>query len=320
MALAIGSLQPGVGSRRTSLLPLLLLLLAVAAGLRTAARADDYLPPLGGGGGTQFKALCGDGQNLAGFDLRTGADIDAVRPVCVYGSGLTNQGPGGARYVFRTDWFGTPGARTDQLLCPPSTPIVLAMHIVSEGIHTITVNNIALYCGQADTRQKVSAYPQAIFDAPNYVPNKGFLGLGNPDVASYGGGAEACPAGEIAIGLHGRSGVWVDAMGLICGEPRLPVAPVALGRTRTASTPPGPAQSICARAADAHARKSPVAASLDTQCLAFRAAQAPVALGRVDASGSPAAMSICERADDAEARKSPLYPELERQCFASRRK
>jgi len=297
---------------------LALLLLGLAGCLQTPARADDYLPPLGGGGGAQFKTLCGDGQNLAGFDLRTGADIDAVRPVCVYGSGQTNQGPGGARYVFRTDWYGTPGARTDQLLCPSSTPIVLAMHIISEGIHTITVNNIALFCGQADIKNTVAAYPQAIFDAPNYVPNTGFLGLGNPDVASYGGGAEQCPAGEVAIGMHGRSGVWVDAMGLICGAPRLPVAAKALGRTGVASTV-SPGETICGRAADAQARKSPLAATLAAQCQAVRASQAPVALGRTESplGKKPAAMSICERAADAETRNSPSFKELLRQCYIS---
>jgi hypothetical protein len=47
---------------------------------------------------------------------------------------------------------------------------------------------------------------------------------------------QACPPGEAVIGLHGRSGAYVDAIGLICG-PR-PVAAVA------APAPPKPVKKL----------------------------------------------------------------------------
>ena len=87
---------------------------------------------------------------------------------------------------------------------------------------------------------------------------------------------------------------------------------VALGRTAApAGAPASPPMSICKRAAEARARNSPVAASLEARC------SPPVALGRVTAPpdtppGPP--MTICERAADARDRDSPLAASLEAQC------
>jgi len=51
--------------------------------IASSVRADAYLPPIGGQGGSQFVAPCPEGQNVTGFELRTGDDVDAIRPVCV---------------------------------------------------------------------------------------------------------------------------------------------------------------------------------------------------------------------------------------------
>ena len=64
------------------LLPLLLLGLLAAANAQASGDAVSYLPPIGGSGGGQFKAPCGATENLMGFELRVGDDVDAIRPVC----------------------------------------------------------------------------------------------------------------------------------------------------------------------------------------------------------------------------------------------
>jgi hypothetical protein len=61
---------------------------------------------------------------------------------------------------------------------------------------------------------------------------------------------QRCPEGLVAVGIHGRSGVWLDAVGLICGAPQFspspqsgpwsevlppPVPVKALGRVRVGS-------------------------------------------------------------------------------------
>src|SRR5258708_4860451 len=43
---------------------------------------DNKVPPVGGPGGGEFVALCPPGKLLGGVELRTGDDVDAIRPVC----------------------------------------------------------------------------------------------------------------------------------------------------------------------------------------------------------------------------------------------
>ncbi|MGH9893006.1 MAG: hypothetical protein ACREA0_13650, partial [bacterium] len=64
-----------------------LLALGALAGLSGTARGDSFLTAIGGDGGGQFVAPCPPGQNLTGFELRVGNDVDAIRPVCVVAYG-----------------------------------------------------------------------------------------------------------------------------------------------------------------------------------------------------------------------------------------
>ena len=67
----------------------LLLPLSLVVGLvPNALQADAYLAAIGGDGGSQYKLLCAENQNLAGFELRTADDVDGLRPICVIGLGL----------------------------------------------------------------------------------------------------------------------------------------------------------------------------------------------------------------------------------------
>src|SRR6202171_6099789 len=70
-------------------LPAVMLFFVLSAQAQTAA----ILPPFGGHGGGQFVARCPQGQLLTGFDLRTGDDVDAIRPLCVTAYGPAEAGP-----------------------------------------------------------------------------------------------------------------------------------------------------------------------------------------------------------------------------------
>jgi hypothetical protein len=117
--------------------------------------------------------------------------------------------------------------------------------------------------------------------------------------------------------------VFVDSLGLICGEPKLspkPPGPVALGRVKS-TAPGGPPIPICERAREARSRNSPSFAALDAQCRASTQNKPSVVLGRVrsttaSAAGGPS-LSICDRARDASQRNSPSAAELEAQCIAT---
>ncbi len=171
------------------------------------------------------------------------------------------------------------------------------------------VAGIHLYCGKAvAAAQTPPALPSAVIDAQGSA-----LGYGAGNLFGYYA-PQGCPAGQVAVGVWGRAGTWLDAMALICGAPRMDHSGKALGRVQ--STTPAVAMSICDRAKDARARNSPTAPMLEAQCKASQAGP-PKALGRT---GSPnpnaGTVPICDQAQDALARNSPVAPQLVARCRA----
>ena len=286
--------------------PLPWVLFALLGGMSAGAHAEAYLPAVGGGGGSQFKAPCAQGQLLAGFELRAGDDVDAIRPICAIAAsaGEVNLQP------VASDWYGGAGGGVESLTCPSSTPVVTGMYVAAEGENTVIVNTIHLYCGLAsETQAAASDYPSAVFDGPTIRGVKfSFPGTVAKE-SNFKAGRYDCPAGQVAVGVHGRSGAWLDEVGLICGAPVVPPPAVALGRVNKpvalgrVKTPRKPALTdaaptlvppqtdpasrrieavrpvtsvsstqaeppICANARQARARKSPAAASLEAQCRA----------------------------------------------------
>lgn len=239
--------------------------------LPAQAQRDFMLPPIGGDGGGNFINRCPQGQLLTGFDLHTGDDVDAIRPICVTAYGPTDVGPRVAGGI----WSGGNGGGPRQLLCPGNAPIVTGMYVDGLGVDTIIVNKIHLFCGIASTTQ-----------TPHDVPDVSFDGSGGRTTVNLSGGrysgevkdTQRCLLGRVAVGINGRSGVWLDAVGLICAEPKLTARPdnrpvvKGVGRTQTGA-PTGPPESICDRAREARARNSPAAPGLEEQCRAFRARQ-----------------------------------------------
>src|SRR5258708_34996308 len=98
-----------------------------------------------------------------------------------------------------------------------------------------------------------------------------------------------CIAGLVAVGSSGRSGVWLDAVGLICGAPTLtpggsgnsentgttssaltrePVKAIGRVKLEGPSGPSGPPRPICDLAREARERNSPAAPGLEAKCRA----------------------------------------------------
>ena len=133
-----------------------------------APQNDAILPAIGGGGGGFFVARCSQGQLLTGFELRTGDDVDAIRPVCVAaygaretttpvlttGSGLTVIGKNflGDIVQLEPGWFGGTGGGLRPLLCPRGEPIVTGMFVGAgqnkDAYANNTVQNIHLFYHQ----------------------------------------------------------------------------------------------------------------------------------------------------------------------------
>jgi hypothetical protein len=295
------------------LLPLVLLGMLANMNAQAPGAAVGYLPPQGGSGGGQFKAQCGPTENLTGFEVRLGTFIDAIRPICAvtYGASATGN------QVIPPTWNGGTGGHVDRVVCPTSTPIVLSVLLgfsnsMNEDNGTDMVAAIHLYCGLAvPAAQTPPALPSAVIDAQGsaYLASAG-------NVLYYAPTAQGCPSGQVAVGVWGRAGTWVDAMALICGAPRRDTSGKALGRVQ--STTPAVAMSICDRAKDARARNSPVAPALEAQCEASKhPAGPPLALGRTGAPNPNAgSVPICDQAQDALARNSPVAPQLVARCRA----
>lgn len=272
------------------------------AGLAGHARADTVLDKMGGGGGGDFTARCPAGQLLAGFAMRAADDVDAIRPLCV-----TAWGPRDISAASDSAWHGGGGGRDESIACPHQTPIVHGMYVMSEGADTQVINSIHLSCALAADSQVTSKDTVAFFDAPAYYNSQLFA-----TDPHWHGQTQYCPDGQLAVGMHGRSGVWVDAIGLICAPPDMAHAPVrSIGRAG-GSPEPGPPKSICQAARDARARNSPAAANLEAQCAAIP----PIpSIGRVPGlPGTDKPMTLCQRAKDARERNSPVAAHLEDLC------
>lgn len=252
------------------------------------AQAENYLPKMGGDGGSHFSDPCPDGQNLAGVEIRGGNEVDAIRPVCVlaYGPDLisppvltTGTGlvqvrvsdlfGGIMEEQVAPGWHGGTGGSMMPLLCPSSAPVVVGMNIVSQGLPTITVDAIELFCGRAVTTQVAPEFPSAVFEGKRYIYTNRGRELG--EVRRH---SQRCPAGEVAVGIHGSTGLWVDSIALICAPPRIVpndgkgVKPAARVK---GTMPSGPPPGICESAAAAQARNSPAATGLQQQCEAHTA-------------------------------------------------
>lgn len=215
----------------------------------TPARADSYLPQIGGKGGAPYSERCPQGQILNGFEVRAGDDIDAIRAVCVTSSSPTDVGTPPLSNGFGGGWHGGGGGGLRRLLCPPGTPVVMGLVAGYDGIDTISLDTIDIYCAQASAGASIGQYPSNIIHAPiqgcTHGPNLVHPVWNAVKIAAFGDGRcphfklglNKCPTGEIAIGMHGHSGALVDAMGLICGPaptfaPPKPVVP-AMGHTES---------------------------------------------------------------------------------------
>jgi hypothetical protein len=181
-----------------------------AAGVTRAAgqQPDVLLAPVGGSGGNSFHARCAPAEHLMGFNLRAGHDIDAVQPIC----GSTSNASGPMRIGREMPRFGGDGGEPRQVICPSQTPVVIAMDVWAEGVRGTMLNGIRLYCGVVTAQQILSEVPSAYFDAP------GSMLVAD---AAMKLALKACPGGLIPVGVHGRAGARVDALGLICGVPQL---------------------------------------------------------------------------------------------------
>jgi hypothetical protein len=190
----------------------------------------------GGPGGGPFREVC-PGQFLVGVTIRAGAWVDAISPLCA--TFLAPQGYFGP--WIRGAYHGGQGGSARSGACPKDRFVgKIRFGWTRKDTKPEFVDYVELTCvlvsdqSSADTTKVCLPTGGGCWDShPN--PPPGDI-LGTP-FGPYPPLHEACPLNEAATGLLGRSGVYVDALGLVCGpRPTLaaaPAPPPAAGPTYT---------------------------------------------------------------------------------------
>ncbi len=181
---------------------LTLLLGAFAVSFAAPAPAID-LQVQGFGRGGPFRAQCAGGY-MVGFTGRVGAWIDNIRPVCATWDGrqLVNRVP----HAFQAG--ASQGGGPASVSCPNFIGQIVLYDTKGDG-PTDVMHHIDFQCFSPTSvdegwRQYGSKTKTELRDSSLLA--RGYTG-------KY---VSPCPRGEVAVGMHGRHGSFVDALGLIC--------------------------------------------------------------------------------------------------------
>ena len=162
----------------------------------TAASADQLAGSAGGTGGKAFTARCAPGTYLKGIAYRAGDDIDSVAAIC-----FDPKNPASTR---PTSAHGGRGGEAGTLVCQDHEPYVRAVKVIAAGAATTVVKGFQIWCSP---RQQATLPP---------VPSAEFLAGGSNK--NFGSGRYPCGPNAVAVGLYGRSGNMVDALGMVCDQ------------------------------------------------------------------------------------------------------
>lgn len=175
-------------------LAVLVLCLAMSGGTAHAQVGDSIV--LGGPGGGNFRDQCPDGYVLIGINPNQGDDLDSVGPVCAREA----DGHIVADVIGLHTW-GKP--HDDDFRYPVRCPADMAVQeIVVRTSHVNLVHGFSFICRNIATHQTGASDRSDWWD--------------HNTSATAREEQAGCGSGAIAIGVIGRYGVNVDALGLIC--------------------------------------------------------------------------------------------------------
>ena len=180
------------------------ILLFVSMFVTGVVQATDL--PLGGGpGGSPFRREC-SGDFVVGVYVRSGDWVDAIGLKCgIFNptQGEFNQPP------WNTPYYGAGSAAMQERVCAKDRFVSgIKFNVTGEASHPF-VNFIELTCTPIAGGTSNTLCIQT--------------GQGCPLAGAI---VQTCPAGEAATGVRSRTGLYVDALGLICGP-----KPAAMARS-----------------------------------------------------------------------------------------
>ena len=179
----------------------------------------------GGPGGDPFSVSCGDGRQLVGLFVGYGDWIDQVRPIC----GIWSTDSHRFQNIETGRSFGTsPGPIASEHRCPRGYSIVsLSIWPTLDDDRQLQfVDDILVDCETIEPPQELFTLEirSSETDPGKFVRDH-----------YYG----RCPEPQVAVGIHGRAGQFVDALGLVCGAPPHSPGAVPPGQQPTTFERPG---------------------------------------------------------------------------------
>lgn len=190
------------------------LVLLLAGAFSPAEARDSAL--IGGPGGGDFRDQCGAGQFLSGVSVRYGTLLDAVVPFCATFNAKT--GLLGAPGFPMNNHGGSGGGFAGPISCNNDQYVSGMMFGYTDDGQSGRPKYVASIQLQCKTIRSGPQLQTRTIGAGGRLSHQGY----------------ACRDDEAVIGIIGRSGAYVDALGMICG-PR----PVATGPV-VSQPPPGP--------------------------------------------------------------------------------
>lgn len=207
--------------------PALSMIVGLALSCPDLGLAETVHEPWGGKGGDYFREDCPKGSYLVGVDGRYGGWVDRISPVC-------------AAWMWTQKTFGPPtvgpfhggrGGGQKQILC------------WGFGINNRAVQSWTIWHNRSDDHFVNFIHATCASLAPPNASGKWGFGkfpdlprtevigppplMGGYDFPEFlvKSDPQVCPPGELGVGIHGRAGKFIDAIGLICGP--MPVNPGA---------------------------------------------------------------------------------------------
>jgi hypothetical protein len=184
---------------------------------------ESFLNPRGGNG---FRVECPSGSYLTGFSGRAGAWIDTMTIAC--SPWLPGERRLGDPTLLEDRSVGTSGdGEPTASGCPAGWVILNETLLFSQWDDSGLLHSITFDCTPVEAAWR-QIIPRSFGSRAPHTKQRPEWGY---SPVKY----HLCPRGEFATGIHGRSGLFIDAFGLICGSaPDLSVARTAPSNERNA--------------------------------------------------------------------------------------
>ena len=157
----------------------------------------------GGNGGGPFRLSCPSGMAMIGLNARHGAWVDFLSPICAIWVrnnrtlGEIDEQPG----------TGGGGGGPGWMRCQGPRGVIVGIYVWQAANSDRSVGRIYLTCGN--------------YEQPTAFANKLPGGADGIGLSTNGPRVELrCGVNEVAVGLYGRSGAFIDRVGLLCQRPR----------------------------------------------------------------------------------------------------